>query len=115
MNYKRNTRTGLEATIFATPEPAHGIVTAKQLFGLIVVTIVYNRTIIRSKDYQCIFVEALLFQHAHKLANTPVELGYGIASVPHTCFCAEALVWETRYMNIVGGKIDKERGIASLL
>ena len=86
----------------------------QQLFCCIIITIIYHRTIVTGQDNQCIFRQPQFVERFHNLAYRPIKLYNSISAYTHRVLSTEAVVRETRNMNVIGCKIHKERLIFML-
>ena len=115
MHYEGYACASLEGAVFAAAQTASGRVLAHEFLCLVLIAVVQHRTVVAGQYDDGVFHKSLLLQGAHYLAYAPVELYYGIAAQSHLAGAAESLMWESRHMHIVRGKVHEEGVLAVLL
>ena len=115
MDNERHTCTAFECAVLSATQAACRRVVAHKLFGLVNISVIEYRTVVAGEYNQCVIEQSLFFKGVDNFAYAPVELYNGIATQAHIALSAETRVGEARNVNIVGGKVHKERLVAVLL
>ena len=81
-----------------------------QLFKRFIrIAVIHHRTIIARHDNQGILCKSQFIQGLQQFTHAPIELGNRISPQSHRALPPKAVMRETRHMNIIRGKIHKER------
>src|SRR5690625_5236665 len=105
---ERDSCTRFNSTVFTTAATAKVVVITNLFIGVILISVIQNRSVIRRKENQGLVLQPSLLMTRHQRANLPVALRHHISARTKGCNTLKTFVYNPGHMNIDRVVVNKE-------